>query len=289
MCKIFCSVKSNEKILPEYLSRFYSLLLVGLRVPSNFGDYNGHMEYENGEILASIIANGYNLFKSDLDGINILINPVLNALNVIFKLKYPQKEDTVTTTNKPGSSAADAANMAGSGPGGAAMKAKEYAKSTFNIGSNSITLVELKRYCIHILSSLLSVPNQFSSLSIFNDKDANATSPTFYSLRFRILEIFLVAIGNELDNMNLQMLFGCGRLIVGEWSIDELNKCNNGVSIEALDKKERASYCYNQVVSLICAPLKINNTTLQNHSFALSIFDSLASIAASENVEHQYP
>ena len=143
-------------------------------------------------------------------------------------------------------------------------------------------MVELKRYCIHILSSLLSVPNQFSSMSIYNDKDPNASAPTFYSLRFKILEIFLVAIGNELDNMNLQMLFGCGRLIVGEWSIDELNKCNNGVSIENLDKKERASYCYNQVVSLICAPLKINNTTLQNHSFALSIFDSLASIAAGD-------
>lgn len=35
-------------------------------------------------------------------------------------------------------------------------------------------------------------------------------------------------------------------------------------------------------MSLICAPLKINHSTLQNHSFALSIFDSLASIAAGD-------
>ena len=51
------------------------------------------------------------------------------------------------------------------------------------------------------------------------------------------------------------------------------------------DKKERASYCFNQVVSLICAPLKINHSTLQNHSFALSIFDSLTSIV-DDDVTH---
>jgi hypothetical protein len=83
---------------------------------------------------------------------------------------------------------------------------------------------------------------------------------------------------NEQDTVNLQMLFGCGRLIVGEWAMDESTKTSGEISL--LDKKERASYCYNQIVSLICAPLKINNTTLQNHSFALSIFDSLGSIAA---------
>ena len=57
---------------------------------------------------------------------------------------------------------------------------------------------------------------------------------------------------------------------------------NPGASVQ--DKKERASYCFNQVVTLICAPLKINYATLQNHSFALSIFDSLSSIAAGELV-----
>ena len=106
---------------------------------------------------------------------------------------------------------------------------------------------------------------------------------------------------NEQDTINLQILFGCGKLIVGEWSLDELvfnqkNKemtssstsINNTTSpimsetIMSFDKKEKASYCYNQIVSLICAPLKINHATLQNHSFALSIFDSLASIAAGD-------
>lgn len=67
LCRIFCSVKTNETILPEYLSRFYALLLHGLRVPSNLGDMiNTQMEYDSGEILASILVNGVNLFKVDL-------------------------------------------------------------------------------------------------------------------------------------------------------------------------------------------------------------------------------
>lgn len=93
LCKIFCSVKTNEKILPEYLSRFYTIILVGLKVPSNFGEMNANNEYESGEILASIIVNGYNMFKLDLDGINILHLPMLYALNAIFKLKYVFKEE----------------------------------------------------------------------------------------------------------------------------------------------------------------------------------------------------
>jgi len=279
LCKIFCSIRTNEKVLQQYLSRFYSLLLIGLKIPSNFGDLNPvTMEYECGEILASIIVNGFNLFKVDLDGINILLVPMLNALNAIFKLKYPQKEiDPKSAENKP----------------------KENLRSIFNIGSNSVTLVELKRYCIYIFSSLLSLPNHFSALNI-NDSSSN----NFFSLRSKILEIFLAAMTNEQDTINLQILFGCGKLIVGEWSLDELafsqkNKetassatvvNNNNTTAAPLmsetimnfDKKEKASYCYNQIVSLICAPLKINNATLQNHSFALSIFDSLASIAAGD-------
>ena len=273
LCKIFCSIRTNENVSQQYLSRFYSLLLIGLKVPANFGDFNSTtMEYECGEILASIIVNGFNLFKIDLDGINIILIPMLNALNAIFKLKYPQKE-------------AD--------PKSAESKPKEILRSIFNIGSNSVTLVELKRYCIYIFSSLLSLPNHFSVLNI-NDSSSN----NFFSLRSKILEIFLAAMTNEQDTINLQILFGCGKLIVGEWSLDELvfnqkNKemstsINNTTSpimsetIMSFDKKEKASYCYNQIVSLICAPLKINHATLQNHSFALSIFDSLASIAAGD-------
>jgi hypothetical protein len=52
-----------------------------------------------------------------------------------------------------------------------------------------------------------------------------------------------------------------------------------------VDKKDRGTYCYNQIVTLICAPLRINHSTLQNHLFALSIFDSLASIVATGDTQ----
>ena len=130
LCKIFCSIRTNENVSQQYLSRFYSLLLIGLKVPANFGDFNSTtMEYECGEILASIIVNGFNLFKIDLD-----------ALNAIFKLKYPQKE-------------AD--------PKSAESKPKEILRSIFNIGSNSVTLVELKRYCIYIFLFFTLITQSF--------------------------------------------------------------------------------------------------------------------------------
>lgn len=263
LCKIFCSVKTNEKILPEYLSRFYTVLLIGLRVPTNFGDMNSNSEYESGEILGSIIVNGHNMFKLDLDGVNILHQSMLNALTAVFKLKYPIKEENSKTEGQ---------------------KPKELLKSIFHIGFSSISLVELKRYCIYIFSSLLCLANHLNSLPIYDNNLNVILNQNFFSQRSKILEIFLAAMSNEQDTINLQMLFGCGRLIVGEWSMDELSKNSpfNSDSNFSDNKKDRLPYCFNQIVSLICAPLKINNSTLQNHSFALAIFDSLSSIAAGD-------
>lgn len=129
--------------------------------------------------------------KLDLDGINTLHLPMLNALNAVFKLKYPVKEETTKEGQKP----------------------KELIKSVFHIGFSSISLVELKRYCICIFSSLLCLANHLSSLPIY-DRDLNLIlNQNFFSLRSKILEIFLAAMSNEQDTINLQMLFGCGRLI----------------------------------------------------------------------------
>ncbi len=268
MCKIFCSIKTNECILPEYLSRFYTILLLGLRVPSNFGDLNINNEYESGEILGSIIVNGHNLFKLDLDGINVLHLPMLNALYAVFNLKYPIKEENIKSDG---------------------LKPKELLKSVFHIGFSSISLVEMKRYCIYILSSFLCLASHLNSLPIY-DRDLNPIlNQSFFSLRSKVLEIFLAAISNEQDTVNLQMLFGCGRLIVGEWSLDETTKyslfyseTSNSIQQSTDNKKDKLSYCFNQVVSLICAPLKMNYSTLQNHSFALAIFDALSVIAAGD-------
>ncbi len=52
-----------------------------------------------------------------------------------------------------------------------------------------------------------------------------------------------------------------------------------------MDENDRAAYCNNQIEPLIRAPLRINHATLQNHPFALSIFDTLASIVATCDTE----
>ena len=88
---------------------------------------------------------------------------------------------------------------------------------------------------------------------------------TYGSLKNKILDIFLSAIPNEQDLINLQTIFGmeilvllqfeifyvfffflifilgCGRLIVGEWSADEFLKFSKDISNETntvqLDRK----------------------------------------------------
>ncbi len=129
------------------------------------GDLNpANMEYESGEILASIIANGFNLFKLDLEGVNVLLIPMLNALNAVFKLKYPQKEDLTTTTSLASVNQASLKSETGQ----TGNKPKEMVRSVFAIGSSTVSLVELKRFCVYIFSSLLSLPNHFGSL-VLND------------------------------------------------------------------------------------------------------------------------
>jgi hypothetical protein len=165
------------------------------------------MEYDNGEVLASILVNGHNLFKVDLKGVTILLVPMLNVLNAVFKLKYPQKEDP-RVDNKP----------------------KEVIRSSFNIGASQVSLVDLKKYCILIFSSLLSVPNHFNTLHVVEPVGGGggvSNQMQFHAIRSKILEIFLAAMTNEQDTTNLQMLFGCGKLIVGEWTLDELTRSNS--------------------------------------------------------------
>lgn len=129
-------------------------------MPTNLGEFNSNtLEYEGGEILASIIVNGCNIFKLDLEGSSIIIIPMINALHAVFKLKYSMREEP----NRP----------------------KELMKTVFNVGAQSVTLVELKRYCIVIFNSLLSMPNHFGQVGL------NEFGLTYYSLRSKILEIFL--------------------------------------------------------------------------------------------------
>ncbi|XP_021916328.1 ral GTPase-activating protein subunit beta isoform X3 [Zootermopsis nevadensis] len=79
LCRIFCAKKTGEEILPVYLARFYLALQQGLHTNEN---------RECGETLASILLNSADLFRLDLDGVQVLLPHVINALEIVL----PEKE-----------------------------------------------------------------------------------------------------------------------------------------------------------------------------------------------------
>ncbi|KAK1898076.1 Ral GTPase-activating protein subunit beta [Dissostichus eleginoides] len=73
LCRIFCSKKTGEDILPVYLSRFYMVLIQGLQIS----------DFICRPVLASIILNSSSLFCTDLKGINVLVPYFIAALETI--------------------------------------------------------------------------------------------------------------------------------------------------------------------------------------------------------------
>lgn len=86
LCRIFCAKKTGEEILPVYLARFYQAMNQGLKV---------NEPRECGETLASILTNSADLFRLDLDGIEILAPTVINALELVL----PDKDLKLKSTS----------------------------------------------------------------------------------------------------------------------------------------------------------------------------------------------
>uniref|UniRef100_A0A8C7U1V6 Ral GTPase-activating protein subunit beta n=1 Tax=Oncorhynchus mykiss TaxID=8022 RepID=A0A8C7U1V6_ONCMY len=74
LCRIFCSKKTGEEILPVYLSRFYMVLIQGLQIS----------DYICRPVLASIILNSSALFCSDIKGINVVVPYFISALENVL-------------------------------------------------------------------------------------------------------------------------------------------------------------------------------------------------------------
>lgn len=79
LCRIFCAKKTGEEILPVYLARFYVAIQQGLKIPES---------RECEETLASILYNSSDLFRLDLDGIQVLLPSFISALELVL----PEKE-----------------------------------------------------------------------------------------------------------------------------------------------------------------------------------------------------
>lgn len=91
LCRIFCGKKSGEVISHVYLSRFYMALQQGLKISEN---------KDCEETLASILYNSADLFKLDLDGIQILLPAFLSALELILPEKELKMKSQFCTMNK---------------------------------------------------------------------------------------------------------------------------------------------------------------------------------------------
>ncbi|XP_067095907.1 ral GTPase-activating protein subunit beta-like isoform X5 [Osmerus mordax] len=74
LCRIFCSKKTGEDILPVYLSRFYMVLIQGLQIS----------DFICRPVLACIILNSACLFCSDLKGVNVVVPYFISALETIL-------------------------------------------------------------------------------------------------------------------------------------------------------------------------------------------------------------
>ncbi|PWA28155.1 hypothetical protein CCH79_00017974, partial [Gambusia affinis] len=83
LCRIFCSKKTGENILPVYLSRFYMVLIQGLQIS----------DFICRPVLASIILNSSSLFCTDLKGINVVVPYFIAALETIVLLEGKFNEE----------------------------------------------------------------------------------------------------------------------------------------------------------------------------------------------------
>lgn len=78
LCRIMCSKKTGEEILPIYLARFYLAVQQGLKVCTNVNNR------ECGDSMVAILINSSNLFRVDLDGVRILIPAFVTALEIVL-------------------------------------------------------------------------------------------------------------------------------------------------------------------------------------------------------------
>uniref|UniRef100_A0A182UUU6 Ral GTPase-activating protein subunit alpha/beta N-terminal domain-containing protein n=1 Tax=Anopheles merus TaxID=30066 RepID=A0A182UUU6_ANOME len=160
LCRIFCAKKTGEEILPVYLARFYMALHQGLKTNDS---------RECMETLASILYNSSDLFRIDLEGIQVLLPSFISALELIL----PEKDLRMRSQNV------------------------------------LINKTELRRAAINILLSMLALPLHFQTLPIRDIMGGpNDRSITFLHLKPRLINILMNALQVETDPQNTHMLLG---------------------------------------------------------------------------------
>ncbi|ELT94828.1 hypothetical protein CAPTEDRAFT_133737 [Capitella teleta] len=174
LCKIFCSMRTKEEILPVYLSRFYIAMHYGLAVDSTL----------KGQVLSSIVFNGCDLMRTDLNGVQVLLPQLLRALELILADLTPR------------------------------FKYNELIPP-MELRKASIHLL-LSILCLPLHFKSLPIR------SLFGRHPHSEPSVTFLSLKMRVIELVLRALMVEDDSSNTQMLLGGLMLCVQDLSLCEM-------------------------------------------------------------------
>ncbi|XP_059176419.1 ral GTPase-activating protein subunit beta-like isoform X2 [Physella acuta] len=136
----------------------------------------------SGEVLSNILFNSCSLLRVDLSGVQLLLPYILKAIELVLSKTTPD----------------------------------------FKL-CEQIPYSELRKACIHLLISMLCLPLHFKHLEIKDilKKEDGQQAVTFLSLRTRITELIRVALTNETDSQNTQMLLGGFLLVVEDLATSE--------------------------------------------------------------------
>ncbi|KAI1890432.1 hypothetical protein AGOR_G00153650 [Albula goreensis] len=189
LCRIFCSKKTGEEILPVYLSRFYMVLIQGLQIS----------EFVCRPVLASIILNSSALFCSDLKGINVVVPYFISALETILPIGEDRKEGVSPKTELS--------------------KFKSYVNPT-DLRRASIhillSMLPLPHHFGNVKSEVL-LEGKFSN----DENSLQDKAVTFLSLKLRLVNILIGALQTETDPINTQMILGAMLNIVQDSALLE--------------------------------------------------------------------
>ncbi|KAK9303950.1 hypothetical protein QLX08_004534 [Tetragonisca angustula] len=163
LCRIFCAKKTGEEILPVYLARFYQAMNHGLKVDES---------RECGETLASILLNSADLFRLDLNGVQVLVPAVISALETVL----PEKD----------------------------LKLKSNVVSKPDLRRASIhLLISILVLPLHFQNLTIKELPTFISPMITEKNHI-----TFAQLKSRLMNLLINALQVETDSQNTHMLLG---------------------------------------------------------------------------------
>ncbi|XP_012286236.1 ral GTPase-activating protein subunit beta isoform X2 [Orussus abietinus] len=171
LCRIFSAKKTGEEILPVYLARFYQAMFHGLKVDEIRRRFFLQSR-ECGETLASILVNSADLFRLDLDGIQVLVPAVLVALEAVL----PEKDLKLRSN---------------------AVSKVELRRASIHLLLSMLTLpLHFQNLTIRELPTMLSAISQEKS------------QITFGQLKPRLMNLLINSLQVEVDPQNTHMLLG---------------------------------------------------------------------------------